>query len=472
MQIQICFLTVSLLFLSFSTIRAEWEYKAVYNIEDANGTYSINLANDADSSMLVCFEKTDEASSHGIHDIEQSCVTNASSITNITAFATFNYIVYNTTYRLQMNENTWLSIFNIKFPEDGYHAFFSEHLPSEFHFEGGTEMEMLKDGDSHDVKPAYVEGSVLSYEPGVPWKDTMLGCLAVWSMTIIGVFSLVNVKLWERFQPYACMFASGTLFSTAFCLVLFEAVHLVGDGSSTEALAAGRWAAMVLCGFLSPSISRLLLLIIFPGINLNHEFVAESDVLSDVETTKNDNTSKALQIDTSSTIITYPSKKDEHSILTAMFLGDFFHNFCDGIFIGAAMKCNPDLAWSIVGITVAHELPQEIADFSVLTGKLEYSTSAALLYNVICGFSVMLGGIVLCAAEDVGNLETGMLLAYGAGAYLNIASVHLFEEFAEIKELFLGLLSFCIGATAIGLILLDHAHCEMSSSSGDAHAGH
>jgi hypothetical protein len=87
----------------------------------------------------------------------------------------------------------------------------------------------------------------------------------------------------------------------------------------------------------------------------------------------------------------------------------------------------------------------------------------------------MLGGIVLCAAENIGNLETGMLLAYGAGAYINIASVHLFEEFADLKESFLGLLFFCIGAIAIGLILLDHAHCEMSSSimnSGDSHASH
>jgi hypothetical protein len=52
MNIQICFLTVSLLFLSFSAIRAEWEYEAVYEIEDVNGTYSINLANNAESSMV------------------------------------------------------------------------------------------------------------------------------------------------------------------------------------------------------------------------------------------------------------------------------------------------------------------------------------------------------------------------------------------------------------------------------------
>ena len=160
--------------------------------------------------------------------------------------------------------------------------------------------------------------------------------------------------------------------------------------------------------------------------------------------------------------------------LLALILGDFFHNFTDGIFIGAAFQCNTSLAWKIVAVTVAHEIPQELADFSVLRTAMGFSTAKALAYNFVSGSSVMLGGIAVMAA-DVSNLDTGMLLAYGAGNYIYCATVHMFsqgsKDFAvEIKKL----LVFIVGAVAIGLILLDHEHCqaEGAAADADAHAGH
>jgi len=160
--------------------------------------------------------------------------------------------------------------------------------------------------------------------------------------------------------------------------------------------------------------------------------------------------------------------------LLALILGDFFHNFTDGIFIGAAFQCNTSLAWKIVAVTVAHEIPQELADFAVLRTAMGFSTAKALAYNVVSGSSVMLGGVAVMAAE-VSNLDTGMLLAYGAGNYIYCATVHMFsqgsKDFAvEIKKL----LVFIVGAVAIGLILLDHEHCkaEGAAAAADPHAGH
>merc|ERR1712178_439076 len=124
-------------------------------------------------------------------------------------------------------------------------------------------------------------------------------------------------------------------------------------------------------------------------------------------------------------------------------------------------------AWKLVGITVAHELPQELGDFAILTGRLGFSTPIALLYNVLSGLSVMLGGIVICA-QSLDDKEVGMLLAYGAGNYLYVATVHLFEESKDALDMILKLLWFCVGCISIGLILLDHEHC---STSGDAEGG-
>ena len=158
--------------------------------------------------------------------------------------------------------------------------------------------------------------------------------------------------------------------------------------------------------------------------------------------------------------------------LMSLIAGDFFHNFTDGVFIGAAFQCNTSLAWKIVAVTVAHEVPQELADFAVLTNSLGFSVPMALVYNVISGCSVMLGGITVMAAQ-VSDLDTGMLLAYGAGNYIYCATVHMFSQGSknilhDVKRL----IAFAVGAIAIGLILLDHEHCDASDAGGDAHAGH
>jgi hypothetical protein len=82
----------------------------------------------------------------------------------------------------------------------------------------------------------------------------------------------------------------------------------------------------------------------------------------------------------------------------------------------------------------------------------------------------MLGGIAIMTAE-ISNLDTGMLLAYGAGNYLYCATVHMFSQgskdrFFDAKKI----LVFAIGAITIGLILLDHEHCEAPALDGAAAA--
>lgn len=453
-----------------------WEYEAVYNIDESADTYSLNMANAADPTMTLCFYKTTTADQAGIEAVESYCHADEASPTDVNAYQAPVTIASGTTYKVNMDTNTWLSVFNFKFPENAKFAMFLQHLPSEFYFTGGTEMEILKDGDSHDVVAAFtptVAAEDKSSSDG--WRDTMLGCLAVWAVTLSGLVLIINMSLWEMLKSYALMFSSGTLMSTAFCLVLYESTHLITDQSSTESIASGRWAAMIMVGFLSSPIFRIILQLIFPEFMDTHSHGNEQNTTSmDVVATEEDPEGdveivKVGESDVSKT--TVEDKETEFVILFSMIMGDFFHNFSDGIFIGAAFNCDASFAWKMVGITAAHEVPQELGDFAILTGKLGYSTPVAILYNVVSGLSVMLGGIVIMAA-DVGSKDTGMLLAYGAGNYLYVACVHLFTEVKEVKEMALRLLWFCIGAVAIGLILLDHEHCSVSTGGGDAHAEH
>jgi len=412
---------------------------------------------------------TDEASEHGVHDVENNC-DETQSPTILSSGSSAN-IANGVTYQLDMDCTTWLCIFDITFPSNGYYAFFSEHDPSEFYNSGGTELAMLKDIESHDVSPDFVVGSNSS-EDQYKWRDTMLGCLAVWGASFFGLILLINADVWNLVKPYACMFASGTLLSVAFCLVLYESNHLITDETSTESLAAGSWSAMILIGFISSPIIRMLMQLGFKDqvhVHGKHDYEHNNEMVT-VATVENEvvaNTECGKEHSHSDVDVTL-GKEREISIIWSMMIADFLHNFSDGIFIGSSFLCSSNFAWKIVAITVAHELPQELSDFSILTSKLNYSVPTALLYNFLCGVSVMLGGIAVVSA-DIALYDVGMILAYGAGNYIYIATVHLFEEVKDMKDMAIRVLWFCLGAVSIGLILLNHTHCEPSSASDGGH---
>ena len=93
---------------------------------------------------------------------------------------------------------------------------------------------------------------------------------------------------------------------------------------------------------------------------------------------------------------------------------------------------------------------------------------------------------------DIEHNAIGMLLAYGAGNVIYVATVELYprehsHEFGEISQkkpgkresqsdklykMVTGLLTFMVGVVAVSIILLNHEHCEESTddSNAEAHA--
>ena len=169
-----------------------------------------------------------------------------------------------------------------------------------------------------------------------------------------------------------------------------------------------------------------------------------------------------------------PDKVTRNQILAGVLVGDFMHNFCDGIFIGSAFAlCGNSMGWSVTAATVYHELAQEISDFVVLTHPKQGALKAltALGFNFVSGLSVLIGVLVILS-QDLSNLETGMILAYGGGIYLQIAASECMPKIYKAAQTgqqhFIGFFAFFVGALAIGLVLLDHVHCE----AGGGHEGH
>ena len=59
-------------------------------------------------------------------------------------------------------------------------------------------------------------------------------------------------------------------------------------------------------------------------------------------------------------------KLSSHSQATAMLIVDSLHNLADGVVLGVAFSAGPSAGLLVAASTVAHEIPQEIGDFSIM----------------------------------------------------------------------------------------------------------
>jgi zinc transporter ZupT len=153
-----------------------------------------------------------------------------------------------------------------------------------------------------------------------------------------------------------------------------------------------------------------------------------------------------------------------YSLAASILIGDFFHNFTDGILIGTAfLLCHRELAIAISAATVYHELAQEIADYFLLTKHCNIRPGIALLLNFIGGLSVLFGAVLILSV-NVSSNATGCILAIGGGVYIYVATVETLPRARDAQkdalDKLIAVVSFVVGAVPIGLVLLNHGHCE------------
>lgn len=321
-------------------------------------------------------------------------------------------------------------------------------------------------------------------------------------------------------------FAVGALMSTAAFLVFPEALHLiegahpdegqrdrlrflasdehVGHDDSSERINAAKFGCAVLGGFLLP----IALGMLFP----HHQHCSAADVADEVvtegrkaETCPNEKDGKAsvvtgndegcdccgddedddvetgvavreiVQVEGdmpqaqfaedsqgSSKSLTQTTSVNWH-LVASVLVGDAFCNFVDGIFIGAAfLSCSWGTVFSIILVTLLHEIPQEVADFLILTRYAGLSATMACFVNFTSGLSVTLGGIVVLATTP-SQAATGITLAVAGGAYINISVAETVPRIdkninGKVDRLLM-LTFFVVGCVPIGLVLLKHEHC-------------
>lgn len=84
---------------------------------------------------------------------------------------------------------------------------------------------------------------------------------------------------------------------------------------------------------------------------------------------------------------------EKHTIGIMNLLGDFFHNFLDGVVIAGAFMTSPGLGIATTTAVALHEIPQEIGDFGVLLHS-GFKRTKALLLNFFVALSVIFGGVI------------------------------------------------------------------------------
>jgi zinc and cadmium transporter len=133
-------------------------------------------------------------------------------------------------------------------------------------------------------------------------------------------------------------------------------------------------------------------------------------------------------------IMVFRWKSDGHdhsdhteSLPFLVILGDSIHNFLDGIVIALAYIAHPILGLTTTFGVAAHEIPQEIGDFSILLNH-GWSKKRIILVNILQSLLTIPGVIVGFYAGIYLEPYLPYLLGATAGTFIYIAASDLIPE--------------------------------------------
>lgn len=204
-----------------------------------------------------------------------------------------------------------------------------------------------------------------------------------------GLLLLCRASIRKKAIRFGLPFGAGALLAAAFLSVLPEAI----EGSGVE-----RAAAYALGGFLGFFILERLL-----GWFHHHESHHHEPV---------------------------HGKRDDKTHQWLVIIGDTLHNAIDGVAVGAAFLVNPAAGIGTAIAVAAHELPQEIGDFSILLGK-GMQPWKVVLVNVLSALVMVIAATVTYILGGSFGVDAAPLLAVAAGFFIYIAASDIVPDIHE-----------------------------------------
>lgn len=116
-----------------------------------------------------------------------------------------------------------------------------------------------------------------------------------------------------------------------------------------------------------------------------------------------------------------------HTSSTMVLVGDTMHNFLDGAAIAVAFLVSPAVGVATTIAVFLHEIPQEVADFSVLLSS-GMPPRRAIAFNVFSALASLAGAVLayFFSTQVAGALP--LLLGLTAGGFIYIAAADLIPE--------------------------------------------
>ena len=125
---------------------------------------------------------------------------------------------------------------------------------------------------------------------------------------------------------------------------------------------------------------------------------------------------------------------DPNAAGTLVLVGDGIHNLVDGVLIAAAFLKDPHLGIVTSLAVAAHEIPQEVGDFSILL-ESGFSRARAFFFNVLASLTTGVGALIAYfALEDVQGWIP-YILAIAASSFIYIAVADLIPGLHKRLEL-------------------------------------
>ena len=136
-------------------------------------------------------------------------------------------------------------------------------------------------------------------------------------------------------------------------------------------------------------------------------------------------------------------------------IGDGIHNFFDGAAIAASFMASYELGIATTIAIIAHEIPQEIGDFSLLIYS-GFTKTKALLFNLLSALTAIIGAVLFYYSSSFIQNSQGLGLAFAAGTFIYIAGADLMPELQKelnIKKSFIQFIAMLIGILLIWFIV-------------------
>lgn len=133
----------------------------------------------------------------------------------------------------------------------------------------------------------------------------------------------------------------------------------------------------------------------------------------------------------------HPHEKDnleeakQESLVKLVLFGDGVHNFIDGFVIASSFFVSIELGIVTAIAVAAHEIPQEISDFTILL-RSGMKASKAIVFNILSGLTALIGSVMAIFLAKVIEPYLGLVLAFTAGMFLYIAAAGLLPELQHL----------------------------------------